>query len=251
MPAMASRQAPRAASAPPDAAQAEAAVRVLRQFRLVFNTVKTHFQQVEKRAGLGGAQVWALSVIRDRAGIGVNELARALDVRQPTASNLVKSLVEQELVEVRRDERDRRAVMLFVRPAGQRVLRKAPGPFAGVLPEALASLDPRTLRRLEQDLSVLIEVLGADERGLLDESRPHVGEGHPQREQSGPAASVLTVTADKEEYKVGETATIQLPESAQGRALVTIENGTGIVDSRWISRIMKPDSCRLELVSIR
>ena len=31
--------------------------------------------------------------------------------------------------------------------------------------EALASLDPHTLRRLEQDLSVLIEVLGADERG--------------------------------------------------------------------------------------
>lgn len=144
---------------------AEGAVRVLRQFRLVFNTVKTHFQQMEKRAGLGGAQVWALSVVRDRPGIRVNDLARALDVRQPTASNLVKALAEQDLIEVRKDERDGRAVMLHVRPAGARVLRRAPGPFTGVLPEALATLDPATLERLEQDLAVLIKVLGADERG--------------------------------------------------------------------------------------
>lgn len=144
---------------------AEGAVRVLRQFRLVFNAVKTHFQQMEKRAGLGGAQVWALSVVRDRPGIGVNDLACALDVRQPTASNLVKALAEQDMIETRKDERDGRAVMLHLRPAGARVLRRAPGPFTGVLPEALATLDPATLERLEQDLSVLIKVLGADERG--------------------------------------------------------------------------------------
>lgn len=143
----------------------EGAVRVLRQFRLVFNTVKTHFQQMEKRSGLGGAQVWALSVVRDRPGIGVNDLARALDVRQPTASNLVKALADQDMIEVRKDERDGRAVMLHMRPAGNRVLRRAPGPFTGVLPEALATLDPATLERLEQDLAVLIKVLGVDERG--------------------------------------------------------------------------------------
>jgi DNA-binding MarR family transcriptional regulator len=151
------------AASPAD--ETAAAVRVLRQFRLVFNTVKTHFQQMEKRAGLGGAQVWALSVVRDHPGIGVNELARAMDVRQPTASNLVKSLAEQEMLQGRRDPQDGRAVKLHLLPAGARVLRKAPGPFTGVLPEALASLDAKTLERLELDLAVLIQVLGADERG--------------------------------------------------------------------------------------
>lgn len=155
----------KAAAAPRATDDAAAAVRVLRQFRLVFNTVKTHFQQVEKRAGLGGAQVWALSVIRDRPGIGVNELARAMDVRQPTASNLVRSLAEQEMLEVRKDERDGRAVMLHLLAAGARVLKRAPGPFTGVLPEALAGLDPDTLERLERDLAILIKALGADERG--------------------------------------------------------------------------------------
>lgn len=138
---------------------------VLRQFRLVFNAIKTHFQQVEKQAGVGGAQVWALSVIRDQPGIGVNELARAMDVRQPTASNLVRTLVEQDLAEVRKDDRDRRAVQLFVRPGGSRVLKRAPGPFAGVLPQALANLDRETLQRLEVDLAKLIDGLGADAAG--------------------------------------------------------------------------------------
>jgi uncharacterized protein YfaS (alpha-2-macroglobulin family) len=63
-----------------------------------------------------------------------------------------------------------------------------------------------------------------------------------EREQSGPAASVLAITADRPKYAVGETATIQLPQSAQGRALVTIENGTDILDSRWIEP--KPGNTR-------
>ncbi|HUG25237.1 MarR family winged helix-turn-helix transcriptional regulator [Piscinibacter sp.] len=138
--------------------------RVLRQFRLVFNAVKTHFQQVEKKAGLGGAQVWALSLIQARPDIGVNELARAMDVHQSTASNLVRVLVERELIAAAKNGLDRRTVQLRVLPAGRRLLRRAPGPFEGVLPNALASLDVRTLARLERDLAQLIAVLDTDER---------------------------------------------------------------------------------------
>jgi uncharacterized protein YfaS (alpha-2-macroglobulin family) len=54
------------------------------------------------------------------------------------------------------------------------------------------------------------------------------------QEQGGPGASVLSFSANKKEYTVGETATIQLPGATQGRALVTVENGTGILESRWV-----------------
>jgi len=153
----------RASVAAPAPNAADPHSRVLQQFRIVFNAVKTHFQQVERRAGMGGAQVWALSVIRDRPGLGVNDLAAAMNVRQPTASNMVKSLAQQELIEVRREAVDRRSVQLHATPLGRRVLRRAPGPFAGVLPEALGALNPATLRRLETDLGKLIQRLGADE----------------------------------------------------------------------------------------
>jgi DNA-binding MarR family transcriptional regulator len=141
------------------------AARVLRRFRLVFNTVKAHFREVEKKAGIGGAQLWALSVIRDEPGISVGGLARAMDVHQSTASNLVRSLVTLELAQTKRGGTDRRGVQLQATPAGLKILRKAPGPFTGVLPQALGCLDAKTLARLDRDLGRLIDVLGADERG--------------------------------------------------------------------------------------
>ncbi len=143
----------------------EQAARVLRQFRIVFNAVKAHFREVEKKAGIAGAQLWALSVIRDMPGLGVNDLAGALDVHQSTASNLVKSLIEQELVIARKIGSDRRTVQLHVLPAGAKVLRRAPGPFTGVLPQALESLDARTLARLDKDLGRLVAALQVDPSG--------------------------------------------------------------------------------------
>jgi DNA-binding MarR family transcriptional regulator len=139
-------------------------VRVLRQFRLVFNAVKRHFQQVEKKAGIGGAQVWALSLVADNPGIGVNQLAQAMDVHQTTASNLVKAMVSAQMVVTEKSGVDRRAVQLSILPAGRQVLRRAPGPFTGVLPEALASLDAATLERLHHDLTLLSGALKADQR---------------------------------------------------------------------------------------
>jgi DNA-binding MarR family transcriptional regulator len=152
------------APAPVDISDNASAARVLRQFRQVFNAVKTHFQQVEKKTGVGGAQLWALSIIRSSPGVGVNALARAMDVHQSTASNLVKTLAERGFIAVSKSPVDRRVVQLTALPAGTRLLRKAPGPFAGVLPDALAQLQPDTLQRLEGDLAELLEVLSPDER---------------------------------------------------------------------------------------
>jgi len=151
-------------SKPVDGAEVAAPeTRVLRQFRIVFNSVKTHFRQVEREAGVGGAQLWALSVIERRPGIGVTELSRELDIHQSTASNLIKSLTERGLVSAAREGMDRRSVSLRISLEGETVLKSAPMPFAGVLPDALSSLDPATLERMEQDLGQLIALLEADE----------------------------------------------------------------------------------------
>lgn len=152
-------------NANPKQTESVATTRVLRQFRVVFNAVKAHFRQVEHDAGIGGAQLWALSVIGACPGIGVTELARAMDVHQSTASNLVKGLLERQLIVTERNGIDRRAVSLHSLAAGEKVLLSAPTPFAGVLPDALGALDAATLSRLEDDLSKLVTLLQADEEG--------------------------------------------------------------------------------------
>jgi DNA-binding MarR family transcriptional regulator len=144
--------------------KAEAAMFVLRKLRLVFNTVKGHFREVEKKTGVAGAQVWAMAVVRDQPGIGVNDLAKAMDVHQSTASNLLKPLIENGMMVAERASDDRRALKLRVTARGAAVLRKAPEPETGVLPAALQKLDHETLVRLDEDLEGLIVLLQPDKR---------------------------------------------------------------------------------------
>jgi DNA-binding MarR family transcriptional regulator len=160
----ASQPSPRSPARRKGPTRNEAATFVLRKLRRVFNSIKGHFRDVEKKAGVAGAQVWALSVIRDKPGVGVNELARAMDIHQSTASNLIKPLIERGMVIAGRAESDRRALQLKITARGTAILKKAPAPVTGVLPDALSKLDLDTLTRLDQDLTGLIALLGADRR---------------------------------------------------------------------------------------
>ncbi len=67
------------------------------------------------------------------------------------------------------------------------------------------------------------------------------------QEQGNSAASTLSLFSDKKAYSVGETAVIQLPEASQGRALVTVENGSDILSQRWVEfKASKPTKANTE-----
>lgn len=144
-------------------ADAAAAARVLKRFRQVFTATRTHYQQMEKHLGIGGAQVWALGIIGAQPGIGVGGLARTMHIHQSTASNLVRALVDRGLVVTAREGADRRAVQLRLLPAGQDLLSRAPGPYTGLLVQALDRLDRPTLERLENELTQLTQAMGIDD----------------------------------------------------------------------------------------
>ena len=47
-------------------------------------------------------------------------------------------------------------------------------------------------------------------------------------------ATMLTFTSDKPTYAIGEKATLTIPGSDQGRALVSIENGSRVIQTYWV-----------------
>lgn len=49
------------------------------------------------------------------------------------------------------------------------------------------------------------------------------------------AAAMLAFSSDKDKYNVGETVRLKIPNSASGRALITIENGSRVIESYWKS----------------
>lgn len=54
------------------------------------------------------------------------------------------------------------------------------------------------------------------------------------RKNDPSAATMLVFSADKEVYNVGDKAKVTFPSSEGGRALVTIENGSEVLESLWV-----------------
>lgn len=53
------------------------------------------------------------------------------------------------------------------------------------------------------------------------------------RATTGQEAAMLMFTTDKEKYAVGEKATVSIPSSEGGRALISLENGSKVVKTFW------------------
>ena len=60
------------------------------------------------------------------------------------------------------------------------------------------------------------------------------------RDGQGDAATRLSLSSDKTEYQVGDTARVQVPGSASGRLLVSLESGDRVLDHYWVNDPGKP-----------
>lgn len=141
----------------------------LKQFRIIFGTVRQHFREIEASCGISGSQLWLLHEIATHPDLGVSRLAENLAIHQSTCSLLVEKLVKKQLVEKQRLMQDQRKVGLLVTEAGRAVLAKAPQPVDGILPQVLATLDTEALNRLNDSLKIVINKLDSQSNTLADQ----------------------------------------------------------------------------------
>jgi DNA-binding MarR family transcriptional regulator len=139
-----------------DSAKHRKMLEVLEQFRILFKSVRRHYAEVRRRAGIGGAQVWALSHIASHPGIKPSELARALAIHPSTASNLVRELEKSNLATRRRLKQDQRVVEISATTKGLQILKRTPRPLIGVLQQALSDLPSANLDVLHRQLRKLV-----------------------------------------------------------------------------------------------
>ncbi len=129
---------------------------VLRQFRIIFGSVRQQFRDVEQTCGVTGSQLWILHEVSQKPYAGVSEIAERLSIHPSTCSQLVEKLVGRGLIIKERSTEDQRRVGLLVSNEAEKVLTNAPGPSEGILPEALNSLSALSLITLEDKLTELI-----------------------------------------------------------------------------------------------
>jgi DNA-binding MarR family transcriptional regulator len=148
----------RAASPPAPSPAPPSATAVLQQFRELFRVSQQHFQRIESHCGVSGAQLWALSELSSAPGLSVSQLARKMSIHLSTSSNLLDKLEAQGFVRRERGTDDHRIVRIFLTASGQRMLKKAPRPVEGVIPDALAKMPAQALRSLQRDLGLLLDL---------------------------------------------------------------------------------------------
>lgn len=132
---------------------------VLKQFRLIYGSVRQHYRDVEHRCGVTGSQLWVLHELARTPGVGVSELARRLSIHQSTGSQLVDKLESRGLVSKTRKAEDQRRVGLHLTDKAAAILGSAPGPVEGLLPQALQGLTDEALEQLQASLAQVIAQL--------------------------------------------------------------------------------------------
>lgn len=134
-------------------------LQVLKKFRVIYGSVRQHFREIEKNCGITGSQLWILQEVAKTPDIGVSELAERLTIHQSTGSQLVEKLVARRLIIKERSKEDQRRVGLRLTVEASRILKTAPGPAEGILPEALNALTESTLLSLDDSLIEVIDQL--------------------------------------------------------------------------------------------
>jgi len=70
--------------------------------------------------------------------------------------------------------------------------------------------------------------------------------GRAERENPG-GASMLLLSADKEKYNVGEQCELSFPSGGIGRALVSIESGSKVIEAFWVESEEEQTKCRFKI----
>ena len=140
------------------------ALAALMKFRMIVNAAKRHFKWVETQCGINGAQLWVLWEIGQAPGLRVTELAEAMAMHQSTVSNLIDKLTRAKLITRQRDRVDQRVVTLSLTATGKALLKRAPKPARGRLPEALFALPGAALASLDRLLEQVLDKMGPAQR---------------------------------------------------------------------------------------
>jgi MarR family transcriptional regulator, organic hydroperoxide resistance regulator len=143
-------------------------LQVLKKFRIIYGSVRQQFRDVEQTCGVTGSQLWILQEVAKTPDIGVSKLAERLSIHQSTCSQLVEKLVSRSLIVKERSKEDQRRVGLCLSDEASMILKNAPGPAEGILPEALQALPEAALLALDKSLIEVIDQLRSKDDKLAD-----------------------------------------------------------------------------------
>ena len=128
-------------------------------------------KRIAKLTGLSTPQLLVMQQICDHGELTVGEVAREINLTQATTTSIVNGLERRALIEKRRDETDKRRVLVIPKPAGRELIRDAPKTLQDLLERRFAELadwEQSAMLGAIQRLAVLLDADAIDAAPLLD-----------------------------------------------------------------------------------
>ncbi|GBQ86443.1 MarR family transcriptional regulator [Gluconacetobacter johannae DSM 13595] len=143
---------------PADTGPLDDAADLAETLRPTLHRLYRRLRREDGEAGLSPLQTLLLTVVMDHPGIGVAELARRENVRGPTISAHVKSLVAAGLLDRASSPHDRRRTGLAVTSQGQATIAALRRRRTDWLAGALARLSPDARQAIRAAIEPLAEI---------------------------------------------------------------------------------------------
>jgi DNA-binding MarR family transcriptional regulator len=134
---------------------------IMQSLRRIFKAIQDYFQEISKKYGITGPQLWALKTVAANGSLSLGELSKKMYLHPSTISGVVDRLEKKGFVVRDRGQEDRRVVKVRLTPQGKKIVAKAPNPIQGKMIYGLNRLRKRELTSIYDAIKELVEIVEA------------------------------------------------------------------------------------------
>ena len=127
----------------------------------IFRKRLLHMDVIQREFNVPLSHVQVMAMLNDNGPMNVSEISRRLGIAKPNITPLIDRLIADELVERKRDEHDRRMVIVSICPLGVEKLMQVRGKMQDLVGEWAINLSASELRELNDSLRTITRVLGS------------------------------------------------------------------------------------------
>ncbi|MBD3367761.1 MAG: MarR family transcriptional regulator [Candidatus Eisenbacteria bacterium] len=145
--------------------------RMIWAIRRIIRTVAVHSRRLAVEHGITGPQLSTLNALQRAGTLTGTQIADTLLLSPSTIVGVLDRLEEKDLIERRRDTKDRRRVLVTMTRKGRELVRKVPHPLENSLMTSLRKI-PRSKREdMADTLERIVSLIGAEDvsSGPLDD----------------------------------------------------------------------------------
>lgn len=134
---------------------------VMIALRKIIQAIDMNSKKLVKRVGLTGPQLVILQEISNTGEVTAGEIARAVSLSQATVTGILERMEKSGLLSRRRNEHDKRRVMVNITATGKQVLEDAPPLMQEAFVDQFSSLQEWEQTMILSSLQRLVSIMDA------------------------------------------------------------------------------------------